>query len=107
MEMMDLHEQPRLYTDLAAWWPLFSPPSEYQEEVADLLPTLLSAPDSPPTTLLELGCGGGSFAYHLKNRLQLTLSDRSAQMLAVSRRVNPECEHVLGGHGTSEPRARI
>jgi hypothetical protein len=28
--------------------------------------------------------------------LALTLSDRSADMLAVSRKVNPECEHVLG-----------
>jgi SAM-dependent methyltransferase len=87
--------QPRLYTDLAMW-PLFSPPTEYVEEAADLLPTLLDAPDSPPTNLLELGSGGGSLAYHLKRRLTLTLSDRSAQMLAVSRTVNPECEHVLG-----------
>ncbi|MGH9323842.1 MAG: class I SAM-dependent methyltransferase, partial [Vicinamibacteria bacterium] len=86
----------RLYTDLAEWWPLFSPPSHYVEEAADLLPVLLEAPDAPPRTLLELGCGGGSLAYHLKARLQLTLSDRSEPMLAVSRAVNPECEHVLG-----------
>jgi SAM-dependent methyltransferase len=66
------------------------------EEAADLLPELLLAPDSPPRTLLELGCGGGSLAHHFKDRLQLTLTDRSAQMLAVSRAVNPECEHVLG-----------
>jgi SAM-dependent methyltransferase len=88
--------QPRLYTELAAWWPLFSPPSHYVEEAADILPGLLSATDSPPRTLLELGCGGGSLAYHLKDRLQLTLTDRSAQMLAVSGTVNPECDHVLG-----------
>jgi SAM-dependent methyltransferase len=88
--------QPRLYTDLAVWWPLFSPPSEYLEEAADLLPALLGAPDTPPATLLELGSGGGSLAYHLKERLALTLSDRSADMLAVSRKVNPECAHVLG-----------
>ena len=91
-----MDREPRLYTDLAAWWPLFSPPSEYVEEAADLLPRLLEAPDTPPATLLELGSGGGSLAYHLNGRLALTLSDRSADMLAVSRNVNPECEHVLG-----------
>ncbi len=95
-QTMTSERQPRLYTDLATWWPLFSPPSEYVEEAADLLPALLEAADVPPATLLELGSGGGSLAYHLKDRLQLTLSDRSAEMLAISREVNPECEHVLG-----------
>ena len=33
----------RLYSDLAHWWPLFSPPIHYVEEAADLLPTLLGA----------------------------------------------------------------
>ncbi|HUF28707.1 MAG TPA: class I SAM-dependent methyltransferase [Gemmatimonadaceae bacterium] len=88
--------QPRLYTDLAAWWPLFSQPSHYDEEAADLLPTLLAAPDAPPATMLEFGCGGGSLGHHFKRALRLTLTDRSAQMLAVSRQVNPECDHLLG-----------
>jgi SAM-dependent methyltransferase len=86
----------RLYTDLAAWWPLISPPSQYAEEAADLLPDLLGATDPPPRTLLELGCGGGSLAWHLKKHLTLTLTDLSPQMLANSRAVNPECEHALG-----------
>jgi SAM-dependent methyltransferase len=86
----------RAYTDLAEWWPLFSPPSHYVEEAADLLPTLQSVPDAAPSTLLELGAGGGSLAYHLKGHLRLTLSDVSPAMLANSRRVNPECEHVVG-----------
>ena len=86
----------RTYTDLAAWWPLFSPPSHYVEEAWDLLPALLAAPDRPPATLLELGAGGGSLACHLKGHLSLTLSDISPQMLANSREVNPECEHVVG-----------
>jgi SAM-dependent methyltransferase len=86
----------RAYTDLAAWWPLFSPPSHYVEEAQDVLPTVLTAPDRPPATLLELGAGGGSLAYHLKGHFTLTLSDVSAQMLANSREVNPECEHVVG-----------
>lgn len=93
---MTAETEPRLYTDLATWWPLFSPPSHYDEEAADLLPRLLGATDVPPRTLLELGCGGGSLASHLKGALTLTLTDRSPQMLAVSRAVNPECEHALG-----------
>ena len=68
----------------------------YVEEAADLVPMLLLATEPPASTLLELGSGGGSLAFHLKNRLQLTLTDRSPQMLAVDRAVNPECEHILG-----------
>ena len=88
--------QLRMYGELAVWWPLISPPSHYVEEAADLLPTLLAAPDAPPRTLLELGSGGGSLAYHLKAHFRLTLTDLSPQMLAVNRAVNPECEHLPG-----------
>jgi SAM-dependent methyltransferase len=84
----------RLYDDLAGWWPLLSPPSEYEDEAADLLPRLGAATRRGP--LLELGAGGGSLAFHLKPHFQLTLTDRSPAMLAVSRAVNPECEHLVG-----------
>ena len=87
--------RPRLYSDLATWWPLFSPPSQYAEEAADVLPRLQAAADAP-RTLLELGSGGGSLASHFKDHFQLTLTDRSEQMLEVSRRVNPDAEHVAG-----------
>ena len=86
----------RLYHELAAWWPLFSPPSEYAEEAEDLLARLPAAPGGERPTLLELGAGGGSLASHLKRRYRLTLTDRSPDMLAVSRAVNPDCEHVEG-----------
>jgi trans-aconitate methyltransferase len=84
---------PRLYDDLAEWWPLLSPPSEYEDEAADLLGRL---PCAPGSALLELGCGGGSLAYHLKHHFRLTLTDVSSRMLAVSRTINPECEHLTG-----------
>lgn len=87
---------PRLYDDLAAWWPLLSPPEEYVEETEDLLARLGRRGVSDGATLLELGSGGGSFASHLKHRFRLTLSDISPAMLAVNRAVNPECEHVVG-----------
>jgi SAM-dependent methyltransferase len=85
-----------LYSDLAHWWPLFSPPAHYVEEAADIIPTLKEAPDAVPKTMLELGCGGGSLAFHLKSEFVLTLTDLSEQMLAVSRAINPECEHARG-----------
>ena len=85
----------RMYHDLARWWPLLSPPSEYEEEATDLLGRLPPGSGSP-LTLLELGSGGGSLAAHLKHHYQLTLTDLSPEMLAVSREINPECEHLQG-----------
>jgi SAM-dependent methyltransferase len=89
------HSLPRLYDDLAQWWPLLSPPSECEDEAADLLPRLGSL-DAGPATLLELGAGGGSLAFHLKRRFRMTLTDKSPAMLAVSQAVNPDCEHLVG-----------
>jgi SAM-dependent methyltransferase len=89
--------KPRLYSDLARWWPLVSPPEHYVEEAADLIPLLQEGlDDSSKPTLLELGAGGGSLASHLKPHFSLTLTDRSPEMLANSQRVNPECEHIVG-----------
>ncbi len=46
--------------------------------------------------VLELGSGGGHNAVHLKKDFALTLVDLSEEMLAVSRRLNPECAHHQG-----------
>jgi trans-aconitate methyltransferase len=46
--------------------------------------------------VLELGSGGGSNAFHLKAPFALTLVDLSSEMLDVSRRLNPECQHCQG-----------
>ena len=81
----------RIYHELAHWWPLFSPPHHYVEEAADLLPLIRGG-----GTMLELGSGGGSLAFHFKREFTMTLTDRSAEMLGQNRRVNPECEHIQG-----------
>lgn len=86
----------RLYDELAAWWPLLSPPSEYEQEAADLVPRIRGGAAAQQATLLELGAGGGSLASHLKHHFRLTLTDRSPRMLDVSRSLNPECEHLVG-----------
>lgn len=85
----------RAYTDLARWWPLFSPVADYAEE-AGVYAELLARAHRPVRDVLELGAGGGHNAYHLKSRYSLTLTDISNQMLDVSRVINPECTHLAG-----------
>ncbi len=86
--------KPKLYGELASWWPLVSAPADYVVEAsryAQLLRELCS-----PTRVLELGSGGGNTASHLKAWFDMTLVDLSPEMLAVSRALNPECEHRQG-----------
>jgi hypothetical protein len=84
-----------LYSELAHWWPLFSPPSHYVEEAEHLLGMLRPLPGRK-LSLLELGAGGGSLAYHLKPHFELTLTDRSPEMLRVCQEVHPEAELIVG-----------
>jgi SAM-dependent methyltransferase len=86
----------KLYEELADWWPVFSDPAEYRREVAHFARVLRKATRPEPRTVLELGSGGGNSAFHLKKRFAMTLVDASPRMLRVSRRLNPDCEHVRG-----------
>jgi hypothetical protein len=45
----------KMYSELARWWPLVSPPSHCIEEAPDVRAMLRPAFDAPPRTLLELG----------------------------------------------------
>jgi SAM-dependent methyltransferase len=87
----------KLYAELSTWWPLLSPPDDYLDE-AEFFHRVMAEADLPAApTLLELGCGGGNNAAHLKARFAgVTLTDLSPQMLAVSRALNPDCEHLIG-----------
>jgi SAM-dependent methyltransferase len=87
---------PRLYDELAEWWPLMSAPADYEEEAAFYGDRLAGACAHPPRAVLELGSGGGNNASHLKARFDMVLVEPSSGMLAVSRALNPECEHVQG-----------
>ena len=85
-----------IYSELAPWFHLLTHPSEYVEE-ADFAARVIDATVlSEARTLLELGSGGGNNASHLKKRYTCTLTDLSPEMLAVSRTLNPECEHIEG-----------
>jgi ubiquinone/menaquinone biosynthesis C-methylase UbiE len=94
---METTPVPKLYTELAAWWPLLSPVADYKEEAPFFLQVLREAGLPPAPSLLELGSGGGSNAFHFKSHFaQMTLTDRSPEMLAISHMLNPECEHLEG-----------
>ena len=87
----------KLYHELASWWPLLSPVDDYAEEAAFFRDMLVEAGLPSAPSLLELGCGGGSNAFYLKQTFsQVTLTDVSPEMLDVSRAVNPDCEHIAG-----------
>ena len=86
---------PLLYTDLAEWFHLLARPEGYSEEAAFYARTVREAVPGA-RTILELGSGGGNTASHLKRDFEMVLTDLSPQMLAVSRRLNPELEHIEG-----------
>ena len=87
---------PRLYTDLAEWFHLLTPPEHYAEEAAFYRETLVRESRRDLRTVLELGSGGGNNASYLKQHFKMTLVDVSESMLEISRRLNPECEHLRG-----------
>jgi SAM-dependent methyltransferase len=84
-----------LYAELAGWWPVISPPAEYADDGA-VINAIFSSAAGPVRTVLDLGSGGGHVALHVKQGRSMTLVDKSADMLEVSLRLNPDCEHVQG-----------
>ena len=92
----EMKEFPRLYSDLAGWFHLLTPPHEYREEAAYYADRIVEAASSPVQSVLELGSGGGNNAFHMKQRFTIVLSDISPEMIEASRTLNPGLEHVLG-----------
>jgi SAM-dependent methyltransferase len=85
-----------MYSDLAPWFHLLTHPSDYWDEAAFVSRVVDDVAIGDARTLLELGSGGGNNASHLKARFECTLTDISPDMLALSRTLNPECEHLEG-----------
>jgi len=88
-------QQPAIYWELAPWFHLLTHPKSYAGEARHVVRTLKPERGQKPT-MLELGSGGGNNAFQLKKHFTLTLSDLSPGMLKLSRKINPECEHVVG-----------
>ena len=87
---------PRLYSDLASLWRVFSPPEDYIEEAATFRARFRRHGVPDDGTLLHLGSGGGSVDFHLKQHYRVTGVDISASMLAGARDLNPEVDYTLG-----------
>ena len=94
LEMSDA--QPLLYSELAGWFHLLTAPEDYEEEAEIYRKALVKKAERPIRTVLELGSGGGNNASHMKAHFTLTLTDLSADMLAISKNLNPELEHIEG-----------
>jgi SAM-dependent methyltransferase len=92
--MSDIPKTHRFYDDLAVWWPLISPPEDYEE--AAFAATVLRSATITVQDVLELGSGGGHNTVHLKASFAMTLVDLSEEMLRVSLQLNPECDHRCG-----------
>lgn len=85
-----------MYGELADWFHLLTAPADYAEEAALYVEVLVAHAERGIGSVLELGSGGGNTASHLSKQFEMTLCDRSAPMLAQSRRINPRCRHVEG-----------
>ena len=86
----------RLYRDLTDWYPLLTPVEDYAEEAAFYRRLFEVHSKRSPRTLLDLGSGGGHNVAHLKAVFTCTLVDLEPAMIELSRRINPECEHIQG-----------
>jgi ubiquinone/menaquinone biosynthesis C-methylase UbiE len=89
-----MEKLPQLYNELASWFHLMTSPEDYGEEAAFYQHVICNSSRIPVNRVLELGSGGGNNASHMKASFRLTLTDLSEDMLAISRQLNPECEHI-------------
>jgi SAM-dependent methyltransferase len=69
---------------------------EYLEECEYFAGLLRECATREVLTLLDVGCGGGKSAFHLKKHFELTGVDISEAMLVNARRLNPDCEFLIG-----------
>jgi SAM-dependent methyltransferase len=87
---------PRLYEDLAPWWPLLSDPDEYREEAFLYECTLRDAVEGELRSVMEMGCGGANTIGYFDESLDLCLVDSSQTMLDVAKERVPRALCLLG-----------
>ena len=85
-----------LYSTLTPWYRLIDPTADHLDEAEALAAVFARTITGPAETLLELGAGAGNNAFYLKRSFRCTLTDLSDDMLALSRAINPDCEHLRG-----------
>jgi hypothetical protein len=85
-----------LYGALTPWYHLLDPAPDHADEAAAYVAALEGAGAPRGGTLLELGAGAGGNASFVKRSFRCTLTDISPEMQALSRALNPECEHLPG-----------
>lgn len=83
-----------MYDELVDWYRLIDPVEDHEPECERFIELLQDAVDGPAETLLELGAGAGHNAHFMRRAFSCTLTDLSAQMLALSEELNPDAEHV-------------
>ena len=81
-------ERVNLYSELARWWPLLSPQSDYESEGV-FYGALFSNSLDRFESLLELGCGSGFLVSHFPEGLRKVLVDQSPEMLEQCAQANP------------------
>jgi hypothetical protein len=86
----------RLYDDLTPWYRLIDPPQDHEQEAAVYARALRDTVRGGASALLELGAGAGHNALFMKREFRCTLTDIPPPMQALSRELNPDCEHLIG-----------
>lgn len=85
----------RLYKDLAWLWPLWENVEEYRQESELFARLIKKYAKIKVCTLLDMGCGGGKNAFHLKKHFAVTGIDISKAMLKNAKKLNPECDFQI------------
>lgn len=85
-----------IYTTHAGWFHLLTAPADYDTEAEWVRAAYAARGITAGARVLELGSGGGNMASHLRAHFELTLTDRSPQMLAQSETINPGVPHITG-----------
>ena len=87
---------PRMYTELARYWPLISPPQDYAKEAGFWGETLRRRLGPGKHEILELGVGGGSNLSHLTRDFKAVAADLSPAMIEQARMLNPDVQFHVG-----------